>query len=206
MSQGYFLIGCFHWVPTLECPLPTPLRCSAELCFTLRRKPPFITCSQGQRVWELVLPVWEQTRAVNCQKKFDRGRLWLTAFVFACLPVSLTSLILEKKCFLGYKALVFIWWQNSLLTAPSINTWPDSEGFGDGFNFPTKGLGLVAHMFSWAALDVVLNNERRADPGCPISSHSPSSFSKESLLKEALTQIAESCVWNKKSCNKHFRL
>lgn len=97
--KGIFLLVAFIRYPTLECPLPTPLQCSAELCFTLRRKPPFITCSQGQRVWELVLPVWEQTWAVNCQKKFDRGRLWLTAFVFACPPVSLTSLILERNVF-----------------------------------------------------------------------------------------------------------
>lgn len=126
-----------------------------------------------------------------------------------CLCVSTCVLNLshfEKKCVFWVISLKFLFDGRTLLMAPSINTWPDSKGFGDEFNFPTKGLGLVARMFSWAALDAVLNNERRADPGCPISSRFPSPFSKESLLKEALTQIAESCVWNKRSCNKHFRL
>lgn len=93
------------------------------------------------------------------------------------------------------------WWTSSL--CPFNN---QTEDFGNVCDSPTTGPGTVAHMFWRAAANAILKNERRMSRQCHIGTLSPRSFSNESLLKEGLTQIAETCVWNKRSCNKHFRL
>lgn len=73
-------------------------------------------------------------------------------------------------------------------------------------SFPTQDSGLMVHVSRQRASSAVLKNERQASTVCLICNPSPGSSANASLWKEALTQITESHVWNKWSCNKHFRL